>query len=171
VSPYEVLGVRVGAPVDEIRRAYLAQARRHHPDFHAGESSTALAEAGRRMQALNEAWAALSDPAVRRRYEAGVDGDADAGFRPFHPPADDEPDPRDAPDVPYRAVRPPTPLQRASVLLPAGLFALAGVCAALAVATGDTALLGMAVVSFVLSCLGFLVVPLLALGRAAKDEG
>jgi hypothetical protein len=27
------------------------------------------------------------------------------------------------------------------------------------------------VVSFVLSCVGFLVVPLLALGRAAKDEG
>jgi hypothetical protein len=167
VTPYEVLGVPVGASVDEIRRAYLLLARRHHPDFHVGESSTALAAAGRQMQVLNEAWAALSDPAVRRRYE----GDIADSFRPFHAPVDDEPDPRDAPDVPYRPVRPPSALERSLVLIPVGLFAFAGVLVAMSMALGLTDLLALAVVSFVLSCVGFLVVPLLALGRAAKDEG
>ncbi len=167
MSPYEVLGVPVGANVDEIRRAYLQLARRHHPDFHTGDSDLSRAAEGRQMQEINEAWAALSDPAVRRRYE----GELADTFRPFRPTPDDEVDPRDAPDVPYRPVRPPTALEQALVLIPAGLFAIAGVLAAVAIATGSAGLLALAVVSFVLSCVGFLVVPLLALGRAAKDEG
>ncbi|HEY2331493.1 MAG TPA: J domain-containing protein [Acidimicrobiales bacterium] len=171
MTPYEVLGVPVGASVEEIRRAYLVLARQHHPDFHTGESSTALDAAGRQMQVLNEAWAALSDPAVRRRYEREQKDEVDNSFRPFSPPVDDEPDPRDAPDVPYRPQRPPTPLERALVLIPVALFALAGLSIALSMITGDTELVALAVVCFVLSCVGFLVVPLLALGRAAKDEG
>jgi hypothetical protein len=51
MSPYEVLGVSPGATPEEIRRAYLALARRHHPD--AGGSVD-------EMRRLNEAWAALS---------------------------------------------------------------------------------------------------------------
>jgi hypothetical protein len=167
VSPYEVLGVPVGATVEEIRRAYLLLARQHHPDFHTGESALSLAAEGRQMQEINEAWAALSDPVVRRRYE----GDLADTFRPFQPGSDDDLDPRHAPDVPYRAVRPPTPIERTLVLIPVGLFALAGGLAAVSMAMGLTELLALAVVSFVLSCVGFLVVPLLALGRAAKDEG
>jgi hypothetical protein len=167
VSPYEVLGVPVGASVEEIRRAYLLLARRHHPDFHAGESSTALAAAGRQMQELNEAWAALSDPAVRRRYE----GDVADTFRPFRTAPEHEADPRTAPDVPYRPVGTRSVLERSLVLVPVGLFALAAVGGAVGLATGIPALLALAVVAFVLSCVGFLVVPLLALGRAAKDEG
>jgi DnaJ domain len=50
-SPYEVLGVPPSATAEEIRRAYLALARRHHPD--AGGSAEA-------MRRLNEAWSALS---------------------------------------------------------------------------------------------------------------
>jgi hypothetical protein len=67
MSPYEVLGVSPSASPEEIRRAYLALARRHHPD--AGGSAD-------QMRRLNEAWAALSTaggsiPAsrVRRRAE------------------------------------------------------------------------------------------------------
>jgi hypothetical protein len=51
MSPYEVLGVPPNATPDEIRRAYLALARRHHPD--AGGTAD-------EMRRLNEAWAALS---------------------------------------------------------------------------------------------------------------
>ncbi len=171
MTPYEVLGVPVGASVDEIHRAYLVLARQHHPDFHVGESSTALDAAGRQMQMVNEAWAALSDPAVRRRYEREQKDEVDNSFRPFSPPVDNEPDPRDAPDVPYRPVRPPSNLERSIVLVPVGLFAAAGVSVAISMITGDAGLLTLAVVCFVLSCVGFLVVPLLALGRAAKDEG
>jgi hypothetical protein len=167
VNPYEVLGVPVGAPVEEIRRAYLVLARRHHPDFHVGESPALVAEAGRRMQTVNEAWAALSDPATRRRYE----GDIAQSFRPFHPHRDDDPDPRYAPDVPYRPAGPVSALERAWVLVPVGLFAAAGLTAGLGVATGSTGLLTLALIFFLLSCIGFLVLPLLALGRAARDEG
>src|SRR3954469_21077375 len=51
MSPYEVLGVPPTATPEEIRRAYLALARRHHPD--AGGSAD-------EMRRLNEAWSALS---------------------------------------------------------------------------------------------------------------
>ena len=51
-----------------------------------------------------------------------------------------------------------------------GLFALAVAAFALGFLT-SSALVGVAVISFVLSCMGFLVVALLALGRAASDEG
>ena len=51
MSPYEVLGVSPSATPDEIRRAYLALARRHHPD--AGGSVD-------EMRRVNDAWAALS---------------------------------------------------------------------------------------------------------------
>jgi hypothetical protein len=166
MSPYEVLGVPVGASVEEIRRAYLRLARRHHPDFHVGESSASLAEAGRQMQALNEAWATLSDPVARRRFEDEVP----RWFEPFSPD-DDEPDPRDQPDVPYRPVTAPSAVERMVVVVPVGLFAAAGVSAGVGVAAGATGLLALAVICFVLSCIGFLVVPLRALSRASRDEG
>jgi hypothetical protein len=51
VTPYEVLGVPPTASAEEIRRAYLTLARRHHPD--AGGSTD-------EMRRLNEAWSALS---------------------------------------------------------------------------------------------------------------
>jgi hypothetical protein len=51
VTPYEVLGVPRTATAEEIRRAYLTLARRHHPD--AGGSAD-------EMRRLNEAWSALS---------------------------------------------------------------------------------------------------------------
>ncbi|MGD9798370.1 MAG: J domain-containing protein [Acidimicrobiia bacterium] len=166
MTPYEVLGVPVGASVDEIRRAYLLLARRHHPDFHAGESPERLAEAGRRMQAVNEAWAALSDTGTRQRYERA---EAER-FRPFEDVGDDEPDPRDAPDVPYRTSRPPSALERAAVFASVGLFAFAMAAAAVGLMT-STGLLAVSALAVVLSAVGFLVVALLALGRAARDEG
>jgi len=51
MSPYEVLGVPPSATPEEIRRAYLALARLHHPD--AGGNAD-------EMRRLNEAWSALS---------------------------------------------------------------------------------------------------------------
>jgi hypothetical protein len=64
VTHYDVLGVAVGASRADIHRAYLALARRHHPD--AGGDHAA-------MRKINEAWAVLSDNARRRRYDVEHD--------------------------------------------------------------------------------------------------
>ena len=71
-DPYQVLGVANGSGQAEIRRAYLALARRHHPDAHTGDGPVARARAEARMREINDAWALLSDPERRRRYDASL---------------------------------------------------------------------------------------------------
>ena len=66
---YRVLGVNWNADADEIRRAYLAQARRLHPDFHVDADAATRASLQRKMQRVNESWAVLSDPEQRYRYD------------------------------------------------------------------------------------------------------
>ena len=60
---YALLGVARAANVAEVRRAFRVLALRHHPD-RAGPTSTA------RFQRLAAAYAILSDPAARARYDA-----------------------------------------------------------------------------------------------------
>jgi DnaJ-class molecular chaperone len=62
---YGVLGLRPGAPPDEIRRAYFRLARKYHPDFHPGDE---VAE--QRMEDINLAYETLSDTAKRKEYDA-----------------------------------------------------------------------------------------------------
>ncbi|HEU5150542.1 MAG TPA: J domain-containing protein [Iamia sp.] len=78
---YDTLGIPTGADPAEIRRAYVALARRFHPDAHADRSPAERAHADRRMRDVNEAWSALSDPARRRAYDATL-----AQGRPSAPP-------------------------------------------------------------------------------------
>ncbi len=54
------------AEPEVIERAYRALVRKYHPDRTAPE---ATAEATRRMQAINEAYEVLRDPAKRRAYD------------------------------------------------------------------------------------------------------
>ncbi|MDQ2651140.1 MAG: J domain-containing protein [Actinomycetota bacterium] len=58
---YEVLGVAPDASTTEVRQAYLALARTHHPDRPGGDAE--------RMRQVNEAWAVLGDPARRASYD------------------------------------------------------------------------------------------------------
>jgi DnaJ domain len=60
---YDTLGISPTATADDVRRAYTALARRHHPD--AGGSDDA-------MYRLNEAWAILGDARRRARYDRSV---------------------------------------------------------------------------------------------------
>ncbi len=65
-SPYEVLGVKPDASADDIRKAYRALAKRHHPDLNPGN-----AEAETRFKAISAANDLLSDPDKRARYDRG----------------------------------------------------------------------------------------------------
>lgn len=165
-TPYDVLGVAPDASAEEIRRAYVALARRHHPDYFAGATPAERQAAERRMQAINEAWAVLGDEQRR----AVLDDRRRASFQPFSPD-DVDPDPRDAPDVPYRPVPDATPAKRATTLAPVLLFAASVATGAAAAVIRLPALFALAVVLFVLSCLGFVLIPLLALSAARRDEG
>ncbi|MGV9856956.1 DnaJ C-terminal domain-containing protein [Streptomyces sp. NPDC003442] len=60
---YEVLGVSRGASQDEIQQAFRTQARKYHPDVNKDP------QAEERFKELNEAYAALSDPKTRARYD------------------------------------------------------------------------------------------------------
>lgn len=66
---YRVLGVDADADADEIRREYLALARRLHPDFHSDANAATRASLQRKMQQVNDSWAVLSDPELRQRYD------------------------------------------------------------------------------------------------------
>ena len=60
-NPYTELGADVEADRRTIRGAYLAKARRHHPDL-GGNAG--------KMARINEAFELLNDPARRAAYDA-----------------------------------------------------------------------------------------------------
>jgi molecular chaperone DnaJ len=76
---YETLGVNRNASADEIKRAYRALARKHHPDV-----SDNKAEAEHRFKEINEAYEVLSDPQKRAQYDRfGTVGNGAGGFGDF----------------------------------------------------------------------------------------
>lgn len=75
---YEVLGVDRNADEAAIKKAYRTLAKKYHPDMNPGDK-----EAEVKFKEVNEAYAVLSDPEKKSRYDqfghAGVDGNG-AGF-------------------------------------------------------------------------------------------
>ena len=75
---YEVLGLQKSASEDEIKKAYRRIAKECHPDLHPGDK-----EAEARFKEANEAYAILSDPEKKAKYDqfgfAGVDPNYGAG--------------------------------------------------------------------------------------------
>merc|ERR1712187_695836 len=69
---YEVLGVLRNATLEEIKKAYRRLALLWHPDKHVHNESMAE-EAERVFRQIAEAYAALSEAALRSRYDGGED--------------------------------------------------------------------------------------------------
>ncbi|MCM0080963.1 DnaJ domain-containing protein [Geomonas sp. Red32] len=61
---YEVLGVKKGAAIDEIKKAYRKLAVKYHPDKNPGDK-----KAEDRFKEINEAYAVLSDPKKKEQYD------------------------------------------------------------------------------------------------------
>lgn len=55
-----------------MRQAYIDHALRYHPDRQEGQDVAGRAEAGRRMQEANAAWAVLGDREARAAYDAAL---------------------------------------------------------------------------------------------------
>jgi molecular chaperone DnaJ len=79
---YEILGVPRNASDSEIKHAYRDLARRLHPDTVQDEEERKGAES--RFKQINEAYAVLSDPSKRARYDRfGTVEPGGSGFGPF----------------------------------------------------------------------------------------
>jgi DnaJ-class molecular chaperone len=78
-DPYEVLGVPKGAGEAEIKKAFRALAKKHHPDKHAGDAS-----AQKKFQEISSAYDILGDKEKRAQYDSGAIG-PDGNPRGFDP--------------------------------------------------------------------------------------
>ena len=65
-DPYETIGVARSATEAEIRSAYRKLAKQHHPDLNPGKT-----QAEERFKAISAAYALLSDPEKRGRFDRG----------------------------------------------------------------------------------------------------
>ena len=63
-DPYEVLGVPRDASADEMKSAYRRLARKYHPDVNPGDN-----EAEEKFKEIGSAYAVLSDPDKRARFD------------------------------------------------------------------------------------------------------
>jgi hypothetical protein len=81
-DPHDILGVEPGASSEEVRAAWRALARQHHPDLTADDPEAAR-RATRRMAEINAAYVSLTRARGAARKRHGPDRDA-APARPAH---------------------------------------------------------------------------------------
>lgn len=168
MTHYDRLGVPRGATTEDVRRAYLALARQHHPDLETDPARRRNAE--RRMQEVNEAWAVLGDQRRRAAYDRslGVDSAPKRGWQPLEPDDPDEVDPRDLlDDTPIGdGARLPRGLQLAPPLLLVG-----GVLGfVIGTFTAIPGLSALGIISVVLALVLFMAAPLFAVFRSSRSE-
>lgn len=174
MTHYEVLGVSPGATPVAIRRAYLARARRHHPDFYASAEPGTRARAEREMQRLNEAWSVLGDPRRRHAYDAELRRESRSSRRsgapsPGFQPIDDD-------DTDYAALLDDAPVgdgarvPRALQLLPAVLLGvgLFGFSAGMVASFGPLIVLGL--VAVLAAGASFVLTPMLTVLRGHQGD-
>lgn len=64
IDYYKILGVDKNIPQKDVRKAFLKRAKQFHPDLHPDDP-----KAKAKFQALNEAYAVISDPEKRKKYD------------------------------------------------------------------------------------------------------
>jgi DnaJ-class molecular chaperone len=80
-DPYDVLGVSKTASEAEIKKAFRALAKKHHPDKHAGDAA-----AQKKFQEIGSAYDIVGDKEKRAKFDAG-EIDAAGNPRGFDPGA------------------------------------------------------------------------------------
>jgi DnaJ-class molecular chaperone len=80
-NPYDVLGVPKTASEADIKKAFRALAKKHHPDKHAGDAS-----AQKKFQEISAAYDVIGDKDKRAKFDAGEIG-PDGNPRGFDPRA------------------------------------------------------------------------------------
>jgi len=73
---YKILELPKDCPEDDIRKAYKKLALKWHPDKN-GQNEDALKIAEAKFKEISEAYAVLSDPQKKRRYDSGADIEED----------------------------------------------------------------------------------------------
>lgn len=71
---YKILGLNKTATETEIKKAYRKLALQYHPDKNAGDT-----KAETRFKEIGEAYAILSDPEKKARFDSGADLDGGMG--------------------------------------------------------------------------------------------
>ncbi len=94
MDPYAVLGVARDAPTDEIRRAYVALARRTHPDVRGDDPAAA-----EQMRRINLAWEMLSDADSRAAIDRSLSRPAQPEPRRNATPAGAQATPQGTDDI------------------------------------------------------------------------
>lgn len=175
VGYYDELDVAPTATPAEIRKSYLALARRYHPDGLGAAPEQDREHAAARMALINAAWSVLSDRERRAAYDAalrGGDEPTGATIRDVsdtwaaYDDTDDYVDPRLLDDTPTGA---PT-LRRGITFLPAA-FAAGGIVALLVgFVIGLFPLVAVGLLLLALAGLSFLLIPLLALFNSSRAD-
>jgi hypothetical protein len=153
MTHYDVLGVPSTAPTSEVRRAYVALARQHHPDRDGGDASA--------MRAVNDAWSTLRDPQRRAVYDLTLTATATRPEVAPRPQTDLEDLLADLADD--------TPLGGRVVLpgwlslVPVAVFGASIAAIGVGLLFGSPAALVAAFLLFALSCGMFLVAPFVAM--------
>ena len=183
VNHYEALGVEIGAPAAEVRQAYLAAAREHHPDFHAGADEQTRSRHAHQMQVINRAWAVLGEPAAREQYDLTFRSPigrhaervrstnlATPPGKSWTPRADDDgwqADYRSWADEDER-LRPDRPEPRTRgvlAVIPVGLFALAVVAIFLGLVLSARPLVAGGFAAGIFSAVLFVIMPVVEMSR------